>query len=122
MGFLITVIFILKDTNCSFFISEINKRLHTILNCTPKQLSIENKTIFLFKTGFPWLLIKLLRDIARFEGKLVRGHPCALCDPNFYSYGNALWGVEKGEGIRGRRPSWSGFGPLFKYCYVLYTT
>lgn len=28
-------------------------------------------------------------------GKLVRGHPCALCGPNFYSNGNALWGVER---------------------------
>lgn len=43
MGFLIIDIFILKDTNCSFFISEINNRLHPVLNCTPKQLSIANK-------------------------------------------------------------------------------
>lgn len=28
-------------------------------------------------------------------GKLVKGHPCALCDPNMYSYGNALRGVER---------------------------
>lgn len=93
MGFLIIDIFILKDTNSSFFVSEINNRLHPVLNCTPKQLSIENKN--LFKTCFPWLVIKLLRDIARFVGRLVRGNPCALFDPNFYSYGNALWVVER---------------------------
>lgn len=46
MGLLIIDIFTLKDRNSSFFVSEINNRLHPVLNCTPKQLSIENKNYF----------------------------------------------------------------------------
>lgn len=94
------------------------KNLFVILSFTPRRMLIVKLiTVFLFTFqvgdvqggcyGYPSQLLGNI--VVRFVSRLTRGHPCTICDPQFYFYGhNRWWWKEERKSVWGRKPSWGG--------------